>query len=154
VNALGGADTLTVNDLTGTGVTAVNTNLAASGGSGDGSADQVIVNGTNGNDAITASGSAGTATLKGLAATVAIAGAEAANDKLLINAVAGDDVVTASGLAADAVKLTEDGGDGADALTGGAGDDTLLGGAGDDILIGGPGSDILDGGTGNNVLIQ
>ena len=48
VVALGGADTLTVNDLSGTGVTDVNIDLAATPGSGigDGQADTVIVNGT------------------------------------------------------------------------------------------------------------
>ena len=47
-NALGGADTITVNDLTGTDVTQVNLDLAypAGGGTGDGAADTVIVNGT------------------------------------------------------------------------------------------------------------
>jgi Ca2+-binding RTX toxin-like protein len=154
LNTLGGADTVTVNDLTGTSVTAINTNLAANGGGGDGAADNVVVNGTGGNDVITAAGSAGTATVKGLTPAVAITGAEAANDTLEINALAGDDVITASDLAADAIKLTEDGGDGNDVLTGGAGDDVLLGGAGDDILNGGPGNDVLDGGPGNNILIQ
>ena len=48
-NALGGADTITVNDLTGTDVTNVNLDLASPPGSGtgDGQADTVIVNGTN-----------------------------------------------------------------------------------------------------------
>src|SRR6185437_4764243 len=54
-NALGGADTITVNDLTGTDVRTVNADLAGTlGGTvGDGLADSVIVNGTNGKDAIT-----------------------------------------------------------------------------------------------------
>ena len=53
-NALGGADTVTVNDLAGTDVKTVNANLAAAlgGTTGDGATDQVIVNGTNGNDAV------------------------------------------------------------------------------------------------------
>src|SRR5262249_12390380 len=53
-NALGGADSVVVNDLTGTGVTQINLDLAAVPGSGigDGQADTVIVNGTAGNDAI------------------------------------------------------------------------------------------------------
>ena len=48
VVALGGADTITVNDLSGTGVTDVNLDLAGTPGSGtgDGQADTVIVNGT------------------------------------------------------------------------------------------------------------
>src|SRR5207248_1005231 len=65
-NALGGADTVTVNDLTGTDVKTVNTDLARA--AGDGSADQVIVDGTNGNDAINVSGDASGVTVSGLAA--------------------------------------------------------------------------------------
>ena len=52
-NALGGADTITVNDLSGTDVQQVAIDLEASGGGGDAAADTVIVNGTNGVDQIT-----------------------------------------------------------------------------------------------------
>jgi Ca2+-binding RTX toxin-like protein len=153
-NALGGADTIAVNELSGTDLTEVNLNLAASGGSGDGQPDNVLVKGTGGDDTIQVVGDVnGTAAL-GLAARVNITGAEAANDRLIVNALAGDDVVDGSGLAVGAIQLTADGGDGADALLGGAGNDTLLGGAGDDVLIGGPGADVLDGGPGDNILIQ
>jgi Ca2+-binding RTX toxin-like protein len=156
VVALGGADTITANDLTGTDVSTFNVDLAGTPGSGvgDAQADQVIVNGTNSADAITAAGSNGAATVTGLTATVNVTGAEPANDRLTIDALGGDDAVEASGLASTAIALTINGGDGADVLIGGAGDDTLFGGAGDDVLIGGPGQDLLDGGPGNNVLIQ
>ncbi len=100
------------------------------------------------------SGDAGIATVSGLAATVNITGAEAANDRLTINALAGDDAVDASGLSATAIQLTVDGGDGNDVLVGGKGNDMLLGGAGNDVLTGGPGLDVLDGGPGNNLLFQ
>ena len=46
MNALGGADTVTVGDLAGTDVTSVETDLAATGGGGDGQPDQVIAEGT------------------------------------------------------------------------------------------------------------
>ena len=153
-NALGGADRLTVNNLAGTDLTEVRTDLAGTlgGTAGDGSADQVIVNGTTGNDAITAAGSAGSVSVTGLAARVDITHAQVADDQLAINALAGNDVVDGSGLAADAIQYHADGGDGNDVLTGGAGADTLLGGAGDDVLNGGPGVDTLDGGPGNNVV--
>ncbi len=155
VVALGGADTITVNDLTGTSVKDVNIDLASppGRGTGDGAADTVIVNDTAGNDVITVAGSSGSADVSGLAAAVHISGAEAANDRLQINAGAGDDVVTASGLAAGVIQLTADGGDGNDVLIGSPGNDTLLGGAGDDVLIGGGGHDVLDGGPGNNTVI-
>jgi Ca2+-binding RTX toxin-like protein len=154
-HALGGADTITVHDLTGTAVTEAHYDLAGSDGvSGDGQADNVIVEGTAGDDAVQVGGGASGVAATGLAAAVFISHAEASNDRLTVNALAGDDVVDASGLTADAIGLTEDGGDGADVLIGGAGNDTLLGGAGDDVLIGGPGLDALDGGPGDNIVIQ
>ena len=155
LNALGGADRLTVNDVSGTDLTEVQTDLT--GGQGvvdDGAADQVVVNGTARNDAITASGRSGKVSVTGLAATVDITNANQAQDQLAINGLSGDDAITGSDLAADAIQFHADGGDGNDVINGGAGSDTLLGGAGDDVLIGGPGQDVLDGGPGNNLLIQ
>ncbi len=156
LNALGGADTVTVNDLTGTGLTGLNLDLGSPPGSGagDGQADTVIVNGTSGADTVVVGGNASGVSVDGLSARVNITGAEAANDRLIVNALGGDDVVDASGLTADAILLTVNGGDGDDVLIGGDGNDTLSGGIGDDVLIGGPGQDILDGGPGNNILIQ
>jgi Ca2+-binding RTX toxin-like protein len=154
VRALGGADTLTVNDLSGTDVTNVSADLNATGGGDDASADNVITNATNGDDAVTVSGTGPSAQVNGLPALVSVTGAIAGSDRLTVNALAGDDVVDASGLAADSALLTADGGDGADVLIGGAGNDTLLGGAGDDVLLGGAGTDVLDGGTGDNVVID
>jgi Ca2+-binding RTX toxin-like protein len=153
-NAIGGNDVLTVNDLTGTDLTALKADLAGTlgGTAGDGLADAVIVNGTSGADAITAAG--GNVNVSGLHTRVSIAHAEVPQDNLAINALAGDDVIDASRLAADAIQLTANGGNDDDILTGGAGADTLLGGPGDDVLLGGPGVDTLDGGPGNNVVIQ
>ena len=110
-NALGGADTVTVNDLTGTDVASVNVDLAGAlgGAAGDGQADRVLVNGTNGNDAINVNGDAGGVKVSGLAATVAILHPEAANDRLEINTLAGTDIVESSGLAPGAVQLFVDG---------------------------------------------
>jgi Ca2+-binding RTX toxin-like protein len=156
LNARGGADTVTVNDLTGTDLTQLNLDLsnAPGSGTGDGQADSVIVNGTGGSDAIVVTGSAGSTSVLGLAAQVNITGAEPTGDRLTVDTLAGDDIVDASTLAADAILLTAVGGDGDDILIGGAGNDTLLGDDGDDILLGGPGQDVLDGGTGDNHLVQ
>jgi Ca2+-binding RTX toxin-like protein len=153
-NALGGADNVFVNDLSGTDVTEVNTNLAAAGGGGDVQPDNVVVQGTNGDDVALVAGDASGVSVFGLAAQVNITGTEAANDRLTINALAGDDVVEASGLAAGAIQLTADGGAGNDVLIGSDGNDVLIGGPGDDVLIGGAGIDILDGGDGDDIEIQ
>jgi Ca2+-binding RTX toxin-like protein len=153
-NALGGADTITVNDLTGTDVVTTALDLAASGGAGDAAADSVIVNGTNVDDVIQAAGSAAGVSVFGLATTVNIAGGEAANDRVTMNALNGDDVIEASGVASGSIGLNLSGGNGDDVLVGGAGNDNLFGGADDDVLIGGPGADTLDGGSGSNVVIQ
>ena len=114
----------------------------------------MIANATNGSDVVSVSGSAGSATVVGLAARIDVSGATAGSDRVTVNALAGDDVVDASGLAASSALLTADGGDGDDVLIGGNGGDTLLGGAGDDVIIGGPGADTIDGGTGDNVVID
>ena len=156
VNALGGADTIVVNDLSGTDVTAVNLNLAGvlGGNTGDVQPDTIIVNGTNGDDVAQVTGNAGGVAVMGPASRVNIIGAEAANDRLTVNTLAGDDVVDASSLAVGAIQLTADGGADDDVLLGGNGNDAFLGGDGDDVLLGGAGVDILDGGSGDNIVIQ
>jgi Ca2+-binding RTX toxin-like protein len=104
-NALGGADVVTVHDLSGTDVSNFDVDL----GSGDGQRDRVVVDGTNGNDAITVSGDAGGINVKGLAPFIGILHPEAANDRLEINTLAGTDTVDPSGLAAGAIPLFVDG---------------------------------------------
>jgi Ca2+-binding RTX toxin-like protein len=152
-NTLGGNDNLVVNDLSGTDVTNVATNLAATGGADDASADNVVVNATNGDDVATITGAGTSSQVAGLAALVSVTGS-GSGDRLTVHALAGDDVLDASAAAAGAMLLTLDGGDGDDVLIGGAGADVLLGGAGDDVLIGGPGADTLDGGPGDNVVLD
>ena len=107
-NALGGADTVTIHDLAATDVTAVNVDLALAlgGAAGDNAADRVVVEGTGGVDSIDVSGDAGGVKVSGLAATVGILHAEAANDKLDIATLAGDDIVDSGGLAAGVIQLT------------------------------------------------
>jgi Ca2+-binding RTX toxin-like protein len=151
VDALDGTDTITVNDLTGTDTSQVNIDLAGINGAPDGVADTIVLNATEGDDAITITNNNGVVTVTGLAETVTISNFDA-NDHIVINGLGGDDAIVASGLSG--MLLTANGGDGADVLIGSAGNDTLNGGAGDDILNGGPGLDILDGGSGSNVVIQ
>ena len=143
-NALGGPDTISVNDLTGTDVTQADFDL----GGGDNVPDQVTVTGTEGPDVIGVTGSAGNVNVTGLSAAVAISHAEAANDFLTVLAAGGDDTVDASTLQSDAIELT---------LDGGSGDDLILGGRGADVLIGGgpvngsDGDDFIDGNQANDI---
>ena len=150
---MGGADTIVVNDLSGTDVTELNTDLSVVAGGGDAQPDSIIVQGSNGDDVALVVGDASGVSVLGLAAQVNIIGSEVANDRLTVDALAGDDVVEASGLAAGAIQLTANGGDGSDVLVGSDGDDVLTGGAGDDVILGGLGIDVIDGGDGDDVEI-
>ncbi|HVK18731.1 MAG TPA: calcium-binding protein [Fimbriiglobus sp.] len=168
--SFGGADTVVVNDLSGTDVDLVDISLFDFGVPG-GNADVVVVNGTAGNDAVTAESANGVVTVNGLAARVRITGTEAAGDRLEVAGLGGDDSIDATGLEAAEMRFLADGGAGDDVLLGGAGDDVLLGGdgadvlfagsgdnvafggAGDDVLRGEEGDDVLDGGAGDDVLL-
>jgi Ca2+-binding RTX toxin-like protein len=152
--ALGGIDLLTVNDLSGTDVAGVVTDLNAPAGGNDGAADNVVVNATSGDDVVTVAGAGANAQVMGVPALVTVSGGVAGSDRITVNALAGGDVVDASALAANAALLTENGGDGDDVLIGGAGNDILNGEAGDDVIIGGPGTDTVDGGPGDNVVLD
>jgi Ca2+-binding RTX toxin-like protein len=163
-HALGGADQVTVNDLTGTTVSNVVVDLTGSTGTGDASADSVIVNGTQTNDVIAVTGSTNGVTVSGLAATVTVVGAEPLLDTLTINGLAGADTIDASALPANLIELTLNGGDGDDILIGSQGNDTIIGGRGNDTLFGGPGddvfpwnpgdgSDIIEGGDGIDTML-
>ncbi len=154
LSASGGADTIVVNDLTGSGVKQVAIDLGASGGTGDGQADTVIVNGTAANDHVSVVSSGASVVVNGLSAQVTINGAESGSDTLIVNGLAGDDTINASGLNAGQLNLTINGGAGNDTITGSAGDDLLIGGTGNDTLRGGAGNDtfVWNPGDGNDVL--
>ena len=156
LNALGGADNVVVNDMTGTDLTDVHVDLAQVPGSGvdDGQADNVTVNGTAGND-VAIVGQQGTdLQVVNLKPTVTVSASSPETDHLTVAALDGDDVVDASGVSGASALLSLDGGNGDDALIGGPGNDTISGGAGDDVLVGGDGIDTLDGGPGDDTLIQ
>ena len=142
-NALGGADSVAIDDLKGTDVKTVNTDLAGTlgGTTGDAQTDEVIVNGTNSNDKIDLAGDSSGIAVTGLAERVAIQHQES-NDKLAVNGLGGDDAISAAALAAQAITLS---------LDGGAGDDTIAGAQGVEVAFGGDGNDSIDGNGGNDV---
>ncbi|MFL5907544.1 MAG: calcium-binding protein [Solirubrobacterales bacterium] len=92
-NAMGGADSVTVNDLTGTDVTQTNLDL----GGTDGAVDSVDVNGTNGVDNINIQGNGSGADVTGLATAVSVKHAEP-TDHLNVHTLAGADHVVTNGV--------------------------------------------------------
>jgi Ca2+-binding RTX toxin-like protein len=105
LRTVAGTDTITVNDLAGTDLTAVRTDLAAVGGVDDAAADTVVVNGTAGDDTVTVGADGSDVVVQGLAATVRIAGAGPTTDRLTVNGLAGNDSVTATPAAGALILL-------------------------------------------------
>jgi hypothetical protein len=107
-HALGGADTVTVNDLTGTDTETVDVDLAASGGGGDASADTVAVNGTTGPDKVKVAPSGAGVKVSGLAVQTRITGAELANDTLRIQTLEGDDTISVEAAVVALIQVVVD----------------------------------------------
>ena len=146
LNAFGGSDLISVNDLSGTDVKQVAIDLGIS----DGKADMVSLFGSAGNDTVTVATVGFAVAVTGLAAQVSVTHAEGANDLLQINADTGNDSINASTLPAGAIKLWLEGDEGNDTLTGSAGNDRLDGDENNDVLNGGGGRDTIYGGEGND----
>ena len=99
-NALGGPDSVTVSDLTGTDVEQTNLDLAAElgGSAADGAIDNVVVNATKGDDTINVDGSRAGVDVTGLATAVSIKHADP-TDSLSINTITGKNSVIVNGVA-------------------------------------------------------
>jgi Ca2+-binding RTX toxin-like protein len=166
-HALGGADNITVNDLTGTDLplAGVKIDLEGVAGSGvaDGALDSVTVNGGAASETINVAAFNGGVLVSGTPAGVGIFHADA-TDQLTVNGGAGNDTINASGLNDGQIKLTLNGGDGNDTIIGSQGDDLVNGGTGNDVaLLGagddtfvwnpGDGSDTVDGQAGVDTLL-
>jgi hypothetical protein len=93
VRTLGGADNITVGDLTGTGLKTANVDLNGFDGDGDGSADTVTLNGSDKAERVHVDRMGAQVVTTGLAAQTAITGSEAANDVLRVNTLGGPDDV-------------------------------------------------------------
>ncbi len=176
--ALGGADVVAVNDLTGTDMKRVHVDLGSTAGGGDGQPDAVLVQGSPGADLVNVGVVAGNLEVGGLAATVQIANGESALDRVTY-AVGGPDEVDVVGTKkADtitigaspvlgAVRTSVDGfpmpvdvsGGGSLTVLGLGGNDTITAANGIAALgtaleiDGGPGNDVITGGDGADVLI-
>ena len=164
LRTLGGADTVTVNDLTGTDLKQIELALRASDGGPDGQADTIVVNGSQGDDSIAVGGDTGGLRITGLAATITVFDQDPNIDNLTVNGLGGNDTIDARSLKADAVRFMINGGDGNDTITGSDGSDLITGGrgndmvnmgAGDDTFVWNPGdgSDTVDGQGGTDFLV-
>jgi len=91
---LGGADQITVGDLSGTDLKLSDLDLAAFGGGGDGSQDTVIVNGRELADKVDVTADGAQVSVDGLPALTRIRGSESLNDTLRVNTLGGFDDVT------------------------------------------------------------
>jgi Ca2+-binding RTX toxin-like protein len=162
LRTLGGADSINVNDLTGTDLTQIGITLH-NPISGDGQADSITVNGTQGDDNFGIAGDTGGLRVFGLHTAVSIFNQDPAHDNLTLNGLAGNDTISAQSLKADSVQLVINGGDGNDTITGSDGNDLIIGGRGNDVALMGPGddtfvwnpgdgSDVVEGQGGNDTL--
>ncbi|MDX2197794.1 MAG: calcium-binding protein [Phycisphaerae bacterium] len=142
--ALGGADNVTIGDLSATHVDRVDVDLRSASGGGDGAADSVTVSATESAETFGATGDAGGVSVFGLAATVRVFFADVASDRLTLNALGGDDVVDASSMETGGIPLT---------INGGLGNDVMLGGAAADFFNGGDGADVALMGAGDDTFV-
>jgi hypothetical protein len=93
LTALGGADSVTVNDMSGTDFRRADVDLSAPTGAADGVADIVTVKGTEQADNIHVKVAGARVVVDGLRTETVVAGAEPI-DQLEVNALGGDDKVT------------------------------------------------------------
>jgi hypothetical protein len=95
--ALGGADTVTVDNLDGTAVRSADIDLSSQG-AGDRQVDSIIVNGTNQSDRIKVDADNGAVEVDGLPAETHITGSEP-TDQLTVNSLGGNDKADVSNAA-------------------------------------------------------
>jgi hypothetical protein len=145
LNALGGADSVTVGDLHTTDIKVVDLDLGAA----DASSDFVSLSSRDISESIGINQTAGVVSVDGLGYSALIRSPEP-TDNLLVNSNGGDDTVTASLAATAVINVTLNGGDGNDHLSGNA---TLNGNEGNDLLEGGAGNNTMDGGAGDDTFV-
>jgi Ca2+-binding RTX toxin-like protein len=112
INAVGGTDSLVVNDLTGTDLTGVRARLSGilGGTGGDGVADTITVHATPAADVLAVSAAGGVVSVVRGGFRVDLFDTEPANDRLVVHGAAGDDTFTITPAAPLLVAVTLDGG--------------------------------------------
>jgi Ca2+-binding RTX toxin-like protein len=107
VAALGGADTMTVDNLEGTDVRQADIDLSAQGGGADRQQDQILVNGTDRADRIDVRAHHGAVDVAGLRADTVVTGSKP-TDQLQVSSRGGNDRVDVSDDAAAAIGVAVD----------------------------------------------
>jgi hypothetical protein len=107
LTALGGVDTMTVNDMSGTDFRVADVDLSGATGSGYGANDIVAVNGTTQDDDVAVAANGGAVDVSGLKAQTRILGSEA-TDQLQVNTLDGNDTVDVDPAAAALIGVTVD----------------------------------------------
>jgi hypothetical protein len=107
LTALGGVDTVTVDDMSGTDFRRADVDLQGPTGGGDGAVDTVTVNGTERRDEVDVEADGGVVEVEGLRTTVALVGAEP-TDRLLVDTLGGNDDVDVERAARDLVEVLVD----------------------------------------------
>jgi len=93
LTALGGTDTFTVDDMSGTDFKLAEVDLQGPAGGGDGAVDTVVVNGTAAADAVNVAPGGSGVQVSGLKTTTGIGGSEP-TDMLVVNGLGGNDAIT------------------------------------------------------------
>lgn len=140
-----GADSVTVGDLAGSGLTQIKADID------DADADLLTMFGTAGDDDVAVAGAGGSASVTGLAASLVVAGAQP-TDVVQVLGLAGADRIDGSGLSEDAIGYGASGHEGDDVLIGGAARDSLNGGAGNDLVDGRSADDSMFTGPGDDTI--
>jgi len=138
LQALGGADSISVGDLSGTDLQQLTLDLRGASGGADGAADSVALRATAADEVITVTDGGGLVQVSGLPWSVQVRHVDTGLDRLHIDASAGNDLIDAT---ATQLPLQLSGGDGTDALRAGSGADSVAGGRGNDLALLGAGDD-------------
>jgi RTX calcium-binding nonapeptide repeat (4 copies) len=107
LSALGGVDTVTVDDMSGTDFRQADVDLQGPAGGGDGAADTVTVNGTERRDEVDVEADGDVVEVEGLRTTVTLVGAEP-TDVLRVDTRGGNDDVDVERAAEDLVQVLVD----------------------------------------------
>ena len=110
LTTLGGVDTFTAEDMSGTDFVRADVDLSGSAGGGDGASDVVTVNATADDDQLEVSTDGTAVEVEGLQTTVGIVGSETI-DKLQVNTLQGDDAVDVDDAVSALIEVFVDLGD-------------------------------------------